>query len=222
MKQLLALTALLLIIGVAAFLYRNAIERPGIVPEETACTAEAKICPDGRAVGRAGPACEFAPCPFPNVEAPEAGIAFVIPEGYSADENAYGADSSLVAAFVKPSLAGEPPHSIAIRRYPIPADGTAEDVILANTRYQPADMPAEDMGRFEQVIISGKTFRATVIERFEAQVQSAYYLVRAGDVLRFEVTERDVADWTEPALAVEELPEHAAFLRMLGTLQAAP
>lgn len=28
-----------------------------------ACTEEAKICPDGSAVGRTGPKCEFAPCP---------------------------------------------------------------------------------------------------------------------------------------------------------------
>jgi hypothetical protein len=28
-----------------------------------ACTQEAKICPDGSAVGRVGPSCEFAPCP---------------------------------------------------------------------------------------------------------------------------------------------------------------
>ncbi len=28
-----------------------------------ACTADAKICPDGSAVGRTGPKCEFAPCP---------------------------------------------------------------------------------------------------------------------------------------------------------------
>jgi len=27
-----------------------------------ACTEEAKICPDGSAVGRTGPNCEFAPC----------------------------------------------------------------------------------------------------------------------------------------------------------------
>ena len=27
------------------------------------CTLEAKICPDGSAVGRAGPNCEFIPCP---------------------------------------------------------------------------------------------------------------------------------------------------------------
>lgn len=30
---------------------------------QKACTEEAKICPDGTAVGRTGPNCEFAPCP---------------------------------------------------------------------------------------------------------------------------------------------------------------
>lgn len=30
---------------------------------DTACAADAKICPDGSAVGRIGPDCEFAPCP---------------------------------------------------------------------------------------------------------------------------------------------------------------
>lgn len=31
--------------------------------KQKACTREAKICPDGSAVGRTGPNCEFAPCP---------------------------------------------------------------------------------------------------------------------------------------------------------------
>ena len=30
-----------------------------------ACTEEAKLCPNGRAVGRVGPNCEFAPCELP-------------------------------------------------------------------------------------------------------------------------------------------------------------
>jgi hypothetical protein len=30
---------------------------------QTACTADAKLCPDGSAVGRTGPNCEFAECP---------------------------------------------------------------------------------------------------------------------------------------------------------------
>jgi len=33
---------------------------------EVVCTMEAKICPDGSSVGRIGPNCEFAKCPFGN------------------------------------------------------------------------------------------------------------------------------------------------------------
>ena len=32
-------------------------------PTEKGCTLEALVCPDGSAVGRSGPACEFSPCP---------------------------------------------------------------------------------------------------------------------------------------------------------------
>ncbi len=33
------------------------------IGQPVACTLEARICPDGTAVGRSGPNCEFAPCP---------------------------------------------------------------------------------------------------------------------------------------------------------------
>lgn len=33
------------------------------IPDQTICSTEAKICPDGSSVGRVGPNCEFAPCP---------------------------------------------------------------------------------------------------------------------------------------------------------------
>lgn len=36
---------------------------PSLPTEPKACTAEAMICPDGSAVGRTGPNCEFSPCP---------------------------------------------------------------------------------------------------------------------------------------------------------------
>lgn len=39
------------------------------MPQGIACTEEAMLCPDGSAVGRTGPNCEFAPCP--NVEQEE-------------------------------------------------------------------------------------------------------------------------------------------------------
>ncbi len=40
-----------------------AIRIPIFREEQKACTMEAKLCPDGSAVGRSGPNCEFAPCP---------------------------------------------------------------------------------------------------------------------------------------------------------------
>ena len=36
--------------------------------KQVACTMEAKLCPDGSAVGRTGPNCEFAPCPGETLE----------------------------------------------------------------------------------------------------------------------------------------------------------
>jgi len=38
-------------------------EGPGAGPGPKACTQEAKVCPDGSAVSRTGPNCEFSPCP---------------------------------------------------------------------------------------------------------------------------------------------------------------
>ncbi|OGK19853.1 hypothetical protein A3C23_04070 [Candidatus Roizmanbacteria bacterium RIFCSPHIGHO2_02_FULL_37_13b] len=37
-------------------------------PVQKACTMEAKICPNGTAVGRSGPNCEFNPCPIVKTE----------------------------------------------------------------------------------------------------------------------------------------------------------
>jgi len=39
------------------------LNKDNIIPNYIACTMEAKLCPDGSAVGRSGPNCEFAPCP---------------------------------------------------------------------------------------------------------------------------------------------------------------
>ncbi len=221
MKSLIAGVVLIILLGIGGFIYRNVAERTG-GPGPTACTADAKLCPDGSGVGRTGPACEFAPCAFPNVEIPEADISFVAPLGYVADENAYGAEPTLIGAFIKPSLSDSVMHTITIRRYPIAAGETADDVILVHTRYQPADMNAEDFSRFDSVLINGKELKSTVIERFEAIVQSTYYLARTEDVLAFTITEHDVVDWMEPGLVIEELPEHQALLELLGTLQLAP
>lgn len=43
--------------------FTRQIDQPIDPDGPVACTMEAKLCPDGSAVGRTGPNCEFAPCP---------------------------------------------------------------------------------------------------------------------------------------------------------------
>ncbi len=58
---------IIFVIAAAAFgyyAYLNFDETFGDdIREPVACTMEAKLCPDGSAVGRSGPNCEFAACP---------------------------------------------------------------------------------------------------------------------------------------------------------------
>lgn len=54
---------IVLVLAAVGMLFMNA--KSISAPSETACTADAMLCPDGSAVGRSGPNCEFAPCPSP-------------------------------------------------------------------------------------------------------------------------------------------------------------
>jgi len=45
---------------------------------QVACSMEAKLCPDGSAVTRLGPDCEFAPCPYSAITVPGS-VTGVIP-----------------------------------------------------------------------------------------------------------------------------------------------
>ncbi len=217
MKGLLAGIVFIIVIGVGGFLYRNTFEHPAVpLPAPMACSADAKLCPDGTSVGRSGPNCVFAPCALPNAEDAQIGISFVIPAGYTANPDAIGADETLRAVFDKPSK-GDVPHSIVIRRYPIEAGKTATSTILAHTMYESSGNLAKSMSEFTKKTLNTKTFFCVTLERFEGQIHTACYLSRADDVLRFEVLEKDV-DWTNPKLKIDTLPEHALFYQMLGTL----
>jgi hypothetical protein len=211
---------LILVLGIGSFMYRNVMERPyATAPTAGMCSREARICPDGTSVGRTGPGCTFAQCAFPNIELSSLGIGFALPAGYAENKNAPTPGDDLVAAYEKVSLTPSVPHVIVIRRYAIPEGKTANDVMLAQTSYDTSGEPVKSMSEFKQASIGDKTFTVLTVDRFEAQVHTVYYLPRAADVLRFEVLERDVTNWTEPSLVVTDLPEHQALRRMLETLQ---
>jgi len=58
--------ALVLVGGIFGYQYLTQPKennQPQNQNQQTACTEEAKVCPDGSAVGRTGPNCEFAECP---------------------------------------------------------------------------------------------------------------------------------------------------------------
>lgn len=219
MKSLFFGIVLIILLGTGGFVYRNVMETTG-GPMQKACTLEAKVCPDSSSVGRVAPSCEFAACPLPNIEIPTAQIAFMLPEGYVTDENAYGAEPTLIGAFIKPSLSDTISHTIMVRQLPILKEETSEDILIAHTRLQPSDLPVSSINQFDTLLVNGRTWHRIVIERFEGVVHSAYYLPREKDVIKVEVVEHDVTDWMEPSLNVETLPEHKNLLDLIATIQS--
>jgi hypothetical protein len=220
MKQLIAGVVILLVVGIGAFFYRNALEHPATPADQNpmvACTMEARLCPDGSAVGRTGPNCEFAACAFPNVALPSLHIMFAVPTGYTENKAALGSDTTLIAAYEKPAAAGDT-HAIVVRAFPIAAGKTATSTILSNTMYESSGKQPKALSEFKIKIANANTFYCLTVERFEGQVHSVCYLPRATDVLRFEVLEKNV-DWTNPKLVIDDLLEHKAFYSMLATLE---
>lgn len=80
MKKVLIFAIGIVVLGVLGAMVW--ITEKGAVPEEVACTMEAKLCPDGSYVGRTGPWCEFAPC-SPDVPAADVPVrvASPLPQG---------------------------------------------------------------------------------------------------------------------------------------------
>lgn len=213
MKQLLGGTLLIVILGVGGLLYRNALERP--LGEYQACTLDARVCPDGSAVGRTGPSCSFAPCPPPNMERSDMGISFVAPSGF-VEASEHEEDAIEYARDEEGSVRD----SIEIHRYPIEEGQTAQDVVLKHTLFSPRGEYATSLSEFTEETLGGKTFYVATIERFEAQIHTVYYLVRTNDVLAFEATDRNVAEWMNPSLDIKTLPTQAALRDLLETLQS--
>lgn len=84
-KVLFTIFAVVLLGGVSFLVWQNFSNKP----EPISCTQEAKLCPDGSAVGRTGPNCEFTSCPG-NI---------VLPKGYSLDS--YNVEKVLEIACVR-------------------------------------------------------------------------------------------------------------------------
>ena len=213
MKKLFVGILLLLVLGIGGFFYRAETEKPpsGL----TACSQEAKTCPDGSGVGRTGPLCAFPACPLPNVELETLRIAFALPEGYA---SAPPLDASVVARYVTAAAKGvEIPSEIQIRVYPISASSTALATIQASAILDGSGALAPATA-YSSVSVGTRRFTVVTIGRFEGVVDVAYYLARGSDVLRFDAIDRGV-DGTNPDVDSSSLPAAQALKYLLGTLQ---
>lgn len=217
MKKILVCIILIVLVGVAGFLYRNRVERP--LSSSGMCTTEAKLCPDGSSVGRTGPSCTFAKCAPPNVELSDIGISFASPEGFK--EGIANPIEASVAAYERIDEIA-PPDTVTLRRYEIPTDRTANAVMMEKTIFSPKGEAAQSMDDFAKVEIGGRAFYRALVERFEGQVHIAYYLPRTHDVLAFEAIDRNVENWMDADLAIDTLPTQAALLSLLETLKIEP
>lgn len=193
-------------------MYRNAVEYPN---RPAACQLDAKVCPDGTAVGRTGIECSFPACPSPNVSITDVGIAYAVPDGFVSAELP---DSASIAVYEKPSVGSLSSASIVIRRYFVGASSTPLDVIK-QTAIGGASGEPVPVTSFSSTVIGNHRFTIVSIERFEAIINTAYYLARSSDVLRFDAIDRDVLNWTEPSLDVSKLPANSALRGLLTTLQ---
>ncbi|MFZ1074858.1 MAG: hypothetical protein WAN50_00575 [Minisyncoccia bacterium] len=213
MKGLLWGILLIIIVGLGGFFYRNALENP---TQPVACPLDAKLCPDGTSVARTGNSCTFAPCPPPNVSLDSVGISFAVPDGFDTTKIPGGA----IAAYDTPADASTTSSAgIVIRRYAIEASSTALATMQKTAIGNPSGLPA-GAAQFSSTVLGDHRFTVVSIERFEGVVDTAYYLARNADVLRFDAIDRNVMNWTDQNLDVSTLPANQALQKMLSTLQS--
>jgi hypothetical protein len=205
---------LIIIVGIGGLVYRNAVEHPS---QPITCPLDAFVCPDGTSVARTGSSCVFLECPSPNVSLSDIGISFAIPTGFIVEALP---DMTSVAAYQlpAPATASTSLASVVIHRYMIEASSTALATIEQTAIGGASGAPVSATS-FSSTILGGRRFTVVSIERFEGVIDTAYYLARSTDVLRFDAINRG-ADWTNPSLDVATLPANVALIKLLTTLQA--
>jgi hypothetical protein len=211
MKYFLLGVLFIIIVVAGGFWYRNAVEHSS---QPIACPLDAELCPDGTSVSRTGSSCTFSPCQPPNVSLSSVGISFAIPSGFSAVALP---DDASVAAYETPIASSTETNSITVRRYTIEASSTALATIQQTAVGGASGAPVSATS-FSSTVLGTHRFTVVSIERFEGVIDTAYYLARSTDVLRFDAIDRG-ADWTNQNLNISTLPAHAALEKLLTTLQ---
>lgn len=211
MKSLFLGILAIILIGIGGLVYRNAVEYP---LRQITCPLDAMVCPDGTSVAREGSSCTFPVCQPPNVSFSDIGIAFAVPTGFTTAELS---DATSIASYEMNASTTDMASTITIRRYAITASSTALTTIQQTAIGGASGAPVS-VTSFTSKVLGNHRFTVVSIERFEGVIDTAYYLARGTDVLRFDAVDRGT-DWTNPNLDVSKLPAHAALAKLLTTLQ---
>lgn len=215
MKSLFFGILLIIIIGIGGLIYRNAIEHP---LKTIACPLDVLMCPDGTSVSRIGTSCTFQTCQPPNVSLSDINISFALPDGFTiSDTPEQGSIVTYESA--KPIVPDSftDVSNIIIRQYVIDESSSALSTIQQTAIGGASGEPVSATS-FSSKMLGNHRFTVVSIERFEGVIDTAYYLARSTDVLRFDAIDRGV-DWTNPNLDISKLPAHTALEKLLTTLQ---
>lgn len=111
-----------MILAAGFFVWQNFVKEKE--PALRGCTMEAKICPDGSAVGRSGPNCEFAACPAFSGDPKNAtyiveGVEVILTNGVFEKEAAPGSAAKIITKYFGNEAAGD-----------IDGDGTPDKAFL--------------------------------------------------------------------------------------------
>ena len=108
--------------------------------------------------------------------------------------------------------------NIIIRQYAITVSSTALATIKQTAIGGTSGAPVSATS-FSSTTLSTHRFTIVSIQRFEGVVDTAYYLARETDVLRFDAIDNGVTNWTDPNLDTAALPANAALQKLLTALQ---
>lgn len=190
MKELALGILLLILVGFGSFLYQNAKNNTsGEGREEPiACTAEARICPNGSAVGRTGPACEFEACPSDAVQYEEpTGFIDSLPILSSIVEGRIGFYTK------EPSTIS---NNITVFAHQTSEEESFENLLVQKVQLTPSDLHPE-LEDFEILELDGREVYRIVNERFEATVEVTYGIPLDGFLVLVSLRDIMVENWME-------------------------
>jgi hypothetical protein len=211
MKSLLLGIVFIVVVAIGGLLYRNVVET---TTRPVVCPLDAKRCPDGTSVSREGISCVFPECPPPNVSLTDLGLAYAIPPGFV---EVSPSDTSALKEYVATS--SEAGARIVLRQYPLVASTSPIDLIRKTAIGGASGLPVNEKS-LTSTSLGERRYTLASLERFEGQINTAYYLVRARDLIRFDAIDSGVSNWTDPSLDTAKLPAHRALVRLLTTLEA--